>query len=108
MDDRDAKLRRLEAVKRRVPALTASAFAGLLQEIEANGLPGLKQRKHIKECTAKQMQQHAAYGPMILSVSTPGAGDSQIELVMTNIFTMRYPFIQYNQLIFRALIKVHT
>ena len=53
--ERAEKLQRLEATKRRVPALSASALAGLLQDIEANGLPGLSQRKHVKEATVKAL-----------------------------------------------------
>ncbi|CAE7232739.1 unnamed protein product [Symbiodinium sp. CCMP2592] len=88
-----ASLSNLNIACEKAPKFCQRFSHRLLQEIEANGLPGLKQRKHIKECTAKQVQQHAAYGPMILSVSTPGAGGSQIELVMTNLFSMLQAFM---------------
>ena len=80
--ERAEKLQRLEATKRRVPALSASALAGLLQDIEANGLPGLSQRKHIKEATIKALDM-SSYGPLLETKTIPGI-KKPVQLVFAN------------------------
>ena len=66
--DRPAKLRKLEDFKRKVPALSASALAGVLQEVRESGLPDLVQRKHVREATIKTLEKHDAYGPIMKSI----------------------------------------
>ena len=66
--DRPAKLRKLEDLKRKVPALSASALAGVLQEVRESGLPDLAQRKHAREATVKTLEKHDAYGPIMKSI----------------------------------------
>ena len=66
--DRPAKLRKLEDLKRKVPALSASALAGVLQEVRESGLPDLVQRKHVREATVKTLEKRDAYGPIMKSI----------------------------------------
>ena len=89
--NRQEKLRRLEATKRRVPALSASALAGLLQDIEANGLPGLSGRKHVKEATVKSLDMNS-YGNLIQVLNIPGKGKKNIPVVYANFFTLLQGF----------------
>ena len=84
--ERAEKLQRLEATKRRVPALSASALAGLLQDIEANGLPGLSQRKHVKEATVKALDM-SSYGPLLETKTIPGI-KKPVQLVFANFCTL--------------------
>ena len=89
--NRQEKLRRLEATKRRVPALSASALAGLLQDIEANGLPGLSGRKHVKEATVKSLDMNS-YGNLIQVLNIPGKDKKNIPVVYANFFTLLQGF----------------
>ncbi|CAE7261427.1 unnamed protein product [Symbiodinium sp. CCMP2592] len=86
-DRRDSKLQKLDALRRRVPAVSASALAGLLQDIEKNGLPSLKQRKHVKEATEHTVLEHKAYGPMIDSIKV-ATDEGEVEVIMANFFSL--------------------
>ena len=89
--DRQEKLRRLEATKRRVPALSASALAGLLQDIEANGLPGLSGRKHVKEATVNSLDMNS-YGDLIRNLHITGQDNKNTPVVYANFFTLLQGF----------------
>ena len=47
IESRDSELQKLDDLRRRVPAVSASALARLLQDIEKSGLPSLKHRKQL-------------------------------------------------------------
>ena len=89
--ERAEKLRKLEATKRRVPAISASALAGLLQDIKAHGLPGLDQRKHVKEATVKALDM-SSYGPLLECQTILGKGGKQVKVVFANFFTLLQGF----------------
>ena len=48
-DEREAKLRKLDSLRRKVPAASQSALSQILREIEEGGLRELHGRKHIVE-----------------------------------------------------------
>ena len=64
--DRLGKLRRLNAVRRSIPHISASALSALLSEIEAHGIPELHNRKQIKEATSAIVKQDTPYGQILL------------------------------------------
>ena len=67
--------------------MSASALAGLLQDIEKSGLPSLKHRKHVKEATEHTVLEHKAYGPMIDSMKV-ATDEGEVEVIMANFFTL--------------------
>ena len=54
-EERQAKLRKLDHLRRKAPALSQSALHGLLRDIQDEGeFPEFIQRKHMREATSKQ------------------------------------------------------
>ena len=105
--DRASKLQKLEAVRRKVPAMSAAAMSGLLTEIEAAGLPELKGRRHIREATEHSVCQHSAYGPMLQTVTVDGLDGRPVQVLLANF----YSFLQAVWTVsdsFRALVHRST
>jgi len=70
--DRDSKLRRLHYLGKKLPHMTASALAGVLEEVQKHGAIDLHQRKHIREATHKELSKYDEYGPMFCEVALEG------------------------------------
>lgn len=105
--DRASKLQKLEAVRRKVPAMSKSAMAGLLKEIEASGLPELKGRRHIKEATEHSVCQHSAYGPMLQTVTVEGLDGCPVQVLLANFFSLLQAVWTVSDS-FRALVQRST
>ena len=59
MDDRAAKLRRLNSFRRRLPHCSARALAAILKDIKANGMPeGGTSRQVLKDARNLQNATH--------------------------------------------------
>ena len=84
MSSRDAKLRRLEEIKTKVPQVSAAALAGLLQEIDDHGAPDLHQRKHVRECTEKALNCHNSYGSLVSDCILQGKDNKPVKLLLVN------------------------
>ena len=82
--DRAAKLRRLNALRRTCPHLTASALAGVLNEIEEQGLPDLHNRWNVAEAADAELQMHDSYGPLIFDQTLKCIDDTNMEITMVN------------------------
>ena len=63
-DERPAKLQKLDAFKRKLPYISASALAAFLGDVKESGPPELGNRKQIQEATAHALKS-TAYGPMV-------------------------------------------
>ena len=85
------KLRRLEATKRRVPHMSASALGELLKDIEEHGMPGLSGRKHVKEATVKALDM-SSYGDLVESLIILGKENAKVTVVFANFFTLLQGF----------------
>ena len=88
MSSRDAKLRRLEEIKRKVPQVSAAALAGLLQEIDDHGAPDLHQRKHVRECAEKALNCHNSYGSLVSECILQGTDNKPVKLLLVNFFSL--------------------
>ena len=64
-DGRATKLSRLEAFRRRVPHVPASALGAVMKEISAVGLPDLQTRAAMREARDKLSKSDTPYGPLI-------------------------------------------
>ena len=74
--ERKAKLRRLDAMRRRLPHVTASALSAVLRHVSEHGMPDLTDRKSMREARNLQNGADTQYGPILQSmdvVATNGA-----------------------------------
>ena len=62
MAEREAKLRKLETFRRKVPAASQSAISQILKEIEKEGLPELHDRQHMREARKLVLGSDTTYG----------------------------------------------
>ena len=67
--------------------MSASVLAGLLQDIEKNGLPSLKHGKHVTEAIEHTVLEPKTYGPMIDSIKV-ATDKGAIEGIMVNFFIL--------------------
>ena len=93
MSSRDAKLRRLEEIKRRIPQVSAAALAGLLQEIDDHGAPDLHQRKHVRECTEKALNCHNSYGSLVSECILQGKENKPVKVLLANFSHCYKPWL---------------
>ena len=83
MTERLAKLRRLDDFRRRVPYVSMSALAAVLQDIEEHGAPDLGSRESMARATSAQLRMDTPYGNML----------TQLEVVSTDNKNMTIPAI---------------
>lgn len=81
---RPAKLARLNVMRRLLPHMSASAMSALIQDIDSHGLPELHGRSHFAEARTKELEQHCAYGPLIISVPVQCKDGSAADLLVVN------------------------
>ena len=86
--ERAAKLRRLEGLRRENPHISASALASLVHDIQANGLPDLYSRKHIKEARDVRIQEMNAYGPLFTQAPVIHRDGNERPLMFVNFFSL--------------------
>ena len=70
-DERAAKLRRLDALKRAVPHVSAPALSAIIGEIHKHGLPDLCCRNAFKEAKRATTNTQTPYGSLHQVVSIP-------------------------------------
>jgi hypothetical protein len=85
---RDTKLRKLNAMRRKLPHMTASAMSSLLEEVEQHGIPELHSRKQLAEATASEISAHNGYGPMLSKSILVDKQGAKAELLMINPLTL--------------------
>ena len=85
-NSRPAKLRKLNNLRTKVPHLTATALAGVLDEIQQHGVPELHGRMHVAEACDEELAQHDFYGPLITTVPAVAEkpGQPPIDIVVAN------------------------
>ena len=86
--EREAKLRKLHAMKRKVPHMTAAALSGLLQEVHEHGSVDLFQRKHVREATEHHLEQFQTYGSLIKTVELVACDGSMLSIPIINLFSL--------------------
>lgn len=85
---RDAHLVHLETFRRSLPHVSGSALSCILQEIEEQGLPQLKQRKHFQQARDHLLSKYTAYGPLLTSISLECANGSTIQIPCANFLSL--------------------
>ena len=75
-DDRATKLRKLDARRRRLPHVTASALSAVYEDIAEHGLPDLTSRNNIAQASTDIVLTDTPYGPLMTAIelvpSEPG------------------------------------
>ena len=72
MAERAAKLQRIEAFRRKVPHVSASALTGILKEVRDNGVPdGGSLRKTFQEAREAVVRADGMYGAILREVELP-------------------------------------
>ena len=64
-DNRPAKLRKLDSLRRRLPHISQNALAALLRDVEEHGLPELTTRQSMTEARTLVARTRTLHGPLI-------------------------------------------
>ena len=64
-DERRAKLTKLEHLRRSLPAVSQSALQEVLQHIDKDGLPALKNRNHMRQARKSILAEDTPYGKLL-------------------------------------------
>ena len=82
-EERVAKLRRLDAFRRRVPAVSASALEAICTDIEQHDLPDTFDRKSITDAKNLITSSDTRFGPIHqhVTLKTHGGDDLRLEVV---------------------------
>ena len=67
--ERATKLRKLDTLRRKVPAALQSALSQILREIEKDGLPELHGRAHMVEARKLILDYDTPHGKIITTIS---------------------------------------
>ena len=85
MDDRAAKLRRLNCFRRRLPHCSANALAAILNDIKANGMPeGGTSRRGFKDARNLQNATHTPFGKILQTISVIDKDDAEQQLTIAH------------------------
>ena len=85
---RAAKLSRLNSFRRECPFATQSAIEALLTNIKKHGVPELATRKNMKEATRAHLNQHKAYGELLVQVPVLLHNGSTTNVWLVNSLSM--------------------
>lgn len=88
MPQRDAHLVQLETFRRSLPHVSGSALSSILQEIEEQGMPTLKQRKHFQEARDHLLSKYDSYGPLLTSISLECVNGKTIQIPCANFLSL--------------------
>lgn len=101
-DEREPKLRKLNALRAAVPFVSQSALSAILKHVQNEGIPDLSQAKHMREATSKLLSQMARYGPLFQEATVATVDGKHMPLVFVNFlsyldgcFAAGGPFTQY-------------
>jgi len=73
-DDRPSKLRRIDALRRRVPHVSASALSAILRDVSTHGLPEMDARSHFREARDDVASTDTPYGHVLQESTVPRDG----------------------------------
>ena len=85
---REAQLVQLETFRRSLPHVSGSALSCILQEIEEQGVPTLKQRKHFQQARDYLLSKYNSYGPILTSISLECVNGSTIQIPCANFLSL--------------------
>jgi hypothetical protein len=87
--DRAAKLRKLDAFRRRVPHVSASALSVIVSELQRESLD-LFDRNSIRDARNLRVDEETPYGPVITTVKVEHIDGSFSDVFITNPFAQLY------------------
>lgn len=87
MCEREAKLQRLNVLRKAVPSCSKSSLAAILDHIAEHGLPELNNRKQMREAAEQQLKASATYGPAIFHKNFLKSDGGTVSLPMVNFYT---------------------
>ena len=81
---REAKLQRLNSLRRDCPYASKSALQAILSNVKTNGLPDLMSSKNMTEATRAQLCKNNLYGPLMQQVHAVGTSGETVQLWLVN------------------------
>ena len=81
---REAKLQRLNSLRRDCPYASKSALQAILSNVKTNGLPDLMSSKNMTEATRAQLSKNNLYGPLMQQVRAVGTSGETVQLWLVN------------------------
>ena len=84
MSDRDAKLRKLNTFRRRLPHVSTNALSAVLDEVERVGSPELHSRANLKEARDEIANAMTPHGPILGVVDAIGNNGQNIPILLVN------------------------
>jgi hypothetical protein len=87
-DDRPTKLRKLNAFRRQLPHVTASALGAILAAVATHGLPDLHTRDDLRQARDLQAAAVTPYGPILQTVEVQSKDDTPKQLTIAHPFAL--------------------
>ena len=80
----EAKLRKLNDIRRKLPHMTASAMSALLDECTHHGIPELHSRHDMGKSTQAEIARHASYGTLLPNTILVDKQGAEANMLMIN------------------------
>ena len=84
MEGRASKLRKLDAFRRALPHISASALSAVLAEVERSGIPEVHARADFYRATAQALAESTPYGPLLHDLTLQGKSGGVIRIPALN------------------------
>ena len=89
MDDRPTKLRKLNAMRRRLPHMSVSAMSALMREMQRDGVPEMHLgRKVFREARDLEAGEVTPLGPLLQPIAVTDVNGAEQELIIGNPFAL--------------------
>ena len=82
------QLHGLASLRRRLPHISASALAAVIQDVEENGVPELGGRNNVREARDAEVDCVTAFGPLFQTTTLETVSGSRMNLEYQNPFAM--------------------
>ncbi len=83
-DAKEAKLRKLNDFRRKLPHMTASAMSALLDEADQHGIPELHSRWQLGKSTQAEIARHESYGTLLCNSILVDKQGAEANMLMIN------------------------
>ena len=86
--ERDAKLRRLEAFRRRLPAVSASALSSICKDIADHGIPDVFSRQNLQHARELIASTSTPFGSLLQNMTVRADGDIDMQVEIAHPFAV--------------------
>ena len=86
-DNRPAKLRKLDSLRRRLPHMSQNEMAALPRDVEEHGLPELTTRQSMTEARTLVANTRTLHGPIITQINVDGVDGSTTSILCFNLLS---------------------